>query len=74
MLADQWFPYFDASKTLEEDRAFDFLERPLGLRSIPRGTFPAVNVYQQGDAIVLTVRIGKAEQAKPRKIRIGAAE
>ncbi len=55
MLLDQWFPFFDVSKTLEEmDRVFDHMGRPLGLRSVPRGTFPAVNVYQQGDAVVLT--------------------
>ncbi len=95
MLVDQWFPFFDVSKTLEEmDRVFDHMGRPLGLRSVPRGTFPAVNVYQQGDAVVLKLDmpgvarenvdltvdkdtltiVGKAERAKPRKIRIAAAE
>jgi len=62
MLVDQWFPFFDVSKTLEEmDRAFDRMGRPLGLRSVPRGTFPAVNVYQQGDAVVLTAEVPGVE-------------
>jgi len=55
MLVDQWFPFFDVGKTLDEvDRAFGRMGRPLGLRSVPRGTFPAINLYQQDDAIVLT--------------------
>jgi HSP20 family protein len=55
MLVDQWFPFFDVGKTLDEvDRAFGRMGRPLGLRSVPRGTFPAINIYQQDDAIVLT--------------------
>ncbi|MGE5296692.1 MAG: Hsp20/alpha crystallin family protein [Solirubrobacterales bacterium] len=55
MLVDQWFPFFDVGKTLDEmDRAFGRMGRPLGLRSVPRGTFPAINIYQQSDAIVLT--------------------
>jgi len=31
--------------------------RPLGLRSVPRGTFPAFNIYQQDDAVVLTAEV-----------------
>jgi HSP20 family protein len=55
MLVDHWFPFFDVGKTLDEvDRAFGRMGRPLGLRSVPRGTFPAINLYQQDDAIVLT--------------------
>ena len=58
MLVNQWFPFFDVGKTLEEmDRAFGRMGRPLGLRSVPRGTFPAINVYQQDDAVVLTAEV-----------------
>ncbi len=58
MLADQWFPFFDVAKTLEEvDRAFDRIGRPLGLRSVPRGTFPPINVYEQDEAVVVTAEI-----------------
>ena len=54
MLLNRWYPYYDVSKTLDEmDRIFDAVNRPLGLRSVPRGTFPAVNVYNQGDKTVL---------------------
>lgn len=52
-MVDQWFPFFDVAKTLEEmDRALGRRGRPLGLRSVPRGTFPAINVYEQEDALV----------------------
>ncbi len=55
MFMDHWFPFFDMGKTLEEmDRVLGRMGRPLGLRSVPRGTFPAINIYQQDDAIVLT--------------------
>lgn len=54
---DRW-PFFDMDKTLEEmDRVFGTLGRPLGLRSVPRGTFPAMNLYDQDGALVLTAEI-----------------
>jgi HSP20 family protein len=58
MFVDQWFPFFDVGKTLEEmDRALSRMGQPLGLRSVPRGTFPAINIYEQGDAVVLTAEV-----------------
>lgn len=58
MLVNQWFPFFDVGKTLEEmDRVFDRVGRPLGLRSVPRGTFPAINVYRQDEAVLLTAEV-----------------
>jgi len=58
MVADPWFPFFDVAKTLEEmDRVFDGIGRPLGLRSVPRGTFPPLNVYEQDDAVVVTAEV-----------------
>jgi HSP20 family protein len=58
MTFETWSPFFDVQKTLDEmDRIFDGVERPLGLRSVPRGTFPAVNVYDRGDAAVLTAEM-----------------
>jgi len=58
MLLDRWFPFFDVDKTLEEiDRMFGVAGLPLGLRSVPRGTFPAVNIYDYGDSVVLTAEI-----------------
>jgi len=45
MLLDRWFPFFDVTKTLEEmDRMFGTSGSPLGLRSVPRGTFPATEI------------------------------
>jgi HSP20 family protein len=58
MLLRRWDPFFDVSKTLEEmDRIFNAANRPLGLRSVPRGTFPAINIYDQGDQTVLLAEI-----------------
>jgi len=58
MLLDRWFPFFDVDKTLEEiDRMFGTAGLPLGLRSVPRGTFPAVNIYDHGNSVVLTAEI-----------------
>jgi HSP20 family molecular chaperone IbpA len=82
MIFDPWSPFFDVQKTLNEmDRIFNVVGQPLGLRSVPRGTFPAINVYDRGNAAVLTaemnegvltVHIGKTEKAEPRRIAITA--
>jgi HSP20 family protein len=58
MLVDQLSPFFDVGKTLEEmDRVFNRMGQPLGLRSVPRSTFPAINVYGQDEGIVLAAKI-----------------
>jgi HSP20 family protein len=58
MLVDRWFPFFDVGKTLEEmDRMFGQMGQPLGVRSVPRGTFPAINIYEQDDGIVLMAEV-----------------
>jgi len=58
MLTDMWFPFFDVGKTLEEmDRMFGQVGQPLGLRSVPRGTFPAINIYEQDEKVVLMAEI-----------------
>lgn len=62
MLLDNWFPFFDVEKTLSEmDRMFDAVGRPLGIRSVPRGTFPAINVYNSRDEAVLVAEIPGVE-------------
>lgn len=62
MWFDNWSPFFDVGKTLEEmDRILDAVGRPLSLRSVPRGTFPAINVYDQGHATVLTAEVPGVE-------------
>lgn len=58
MLLNSWFPFFDVAKTLDEmDRMFSSPGAPTGLRSVPRGTFPAMNVYDRGDSVMLTAEI-----------------
>jgi HSP20 family protein len=58
MFTNSWFPFFDVAKTLEEmDRMFGRRGGPLGLRSVPRGTFPAMNIYDHGESIALTAEI-----------------
>ena len=58
MLFNNWKPFFDVAKTLEEfDRAFGSVSRPIDFRSVPRGTFPAINIYNQDDSEVMTAEI-----------------
>jgi len=58
MIIDRFFPFFDMSKTLDEmDRLFGSVGRPTSFRSVPRGTFPAINIYDQDDAVILTAEI-----------------
>ena len=58
MLLNNWSPFFDVAKTLEEfERMFGAAGRPIGLRSVPRGTFPPINIYNQGDTAILTAEI-----------------
>jgi len=58
MTIDRLFPFFDMSKTLEEmDRIFGSVGRPASLRSVPRGTFPAINIYDQDDSVILTAEV-----------------
>jgi HSP20 family protein len=58
MWFDQWSPFFDVDKTLDEmDRMLSGMGRPLEIRSVPRGTFPAINLYDQGVATVMVAEI-----------------
>jgi HSP20 family protein len=58
MWPESWSPFFDVEKTLNEmDRIFNAVGRPLHLRSVPRGTFPAVNVYDRGAEAVLVAEM-----------------
>jgi len=58
MLLDNWNPFFDVAKTLEEfDRVFGEVGRPIGLRSVPRGTFPPINIYNQDDKAILVAEV-----------------
>lgn len=58
MLLDNWGPFFDVAKTLEEfDRMFGGVGRPIGLRSVPRGTFPPINIYNQDNTAILAAEV-----------------
>lgn len=58
MMINRIFPYFDVAKTLDEmDRVLGSVGRPEGFRSVPRGTFPAINIYDHADHIVLTAEV-----------------
>lgn len=55
MLLSKRFPFWDIERTLDEmNRVFDVFGGPAGLRSMPTGTFPAINVYDAGDKLVVT--------------------
>lgn len=58
MLLNQWYPFFDVSKTFDEmDRFFGTVNRLSEFRSVPRGSFPSINVYDQEDKTVLVAEI-----------------
>ena len=58
MLLNSWNPFFDVAKTLEEfDRMFGTAGRPMGLRSVPRGTFPPINIYTKDDKAILVAEM-----------------
>ena len=58
MLLNNRFPFYDMDKMLDEvDRLFNVVNRPLGLRSVPRGTFPPINVYSKGEQTVVVAEV-----------------
>ncbi|RKY10766.1 MAG: Hsp20/alpha crystallin family protein [Planctomycetota bacterium] len=58
MLLESLNPFFDVAKTLEEfDRMFGAVGHPIGLRSVPRGTFPPINIYNKDDAVILIAEV-----------------
>lgn len=58
MLLDSWNPFFDVAKTMEEfDRFFGTADHPIGLRSVPRGTFPPINIYNEDDTTILLAEV-----------------
>lgn len=58
MFLDNWNSFFDMAKTLDEfDRMFGSMGRPIGLRSVPRGTFPPINIYNRDDKAILIAEV-----------------
>ena len=66
------FPFGDIERTLDEmNRVFDIFEGPLGLRSMPRGAFPAVNVYETEDQYLLRADVPGVD---PKDLDLSIAE
>lgn len=58
MLLTKRFPFWDIERTFDEmNRVFDAFGGPLGLRSMPRGAFPAINLYDRAEELVLTAEV-----------------
>ena len=58
MLLNQWYPFFDVSKTFDEmDRFFGTVNRLSEFRNAPQGTFPTINVYDHENQTVLVAEI-----------------
>lgn len=72
MLLSKRFPYWDIERTLDEmSRVFDTFSGPTGLRSMPVGTFPALNVYDAGDKLLVTA---EAPGVDPKDIELSVVE
>jgi HSP20 family protein len=58
MLLSKRLPFWDFEKAFSDmTKMFDAVEGPLSIRSMPRGTFPAINIYDNEKAILLTAEI-----------------
>ncbi|MEW6742663.1 MAG: Hsp20/alpha crystallin family protein [Planctomycetota bacterium] len=56
--SDPWSSFFDMTRIQDEmDRFFGAVERAVGLRSVPRGTFPTMNVYEESDSVLVTAEV-----------------
>jgi len=68
----QRFPLLDPERMLSEfSRVFDVFDGPLGLRSMPRWTFPAVNLYDDNKDLVLTAEL---PGVKPEELELSVVE
>ncbi len=58
MLLSKRTPFWDFEKAFNDmTKMFEAFEGPLSIRSMPRGTFPAINIYDNDSAILLTAEI-----------------
>lgn len=56
--------FFDIGKIHDEmDRLFGSFERSVGLRSVPRGTFPPMNVYEDTESLIITAEVPGVDPA-----------
>ncbi len=72
MLLSKRFPFWDVERTLDEmNRVFDAFSGPMGLRSMPAGTFPALNVYDAGDTLIVTAEVPGVD---PKDLELNVVE
>ena len=65
MLLNKWFPFNDIERTLDEmDRMFGSLSSPLALRSVPKGTFPAINIYDYNGRLIVRAEVPGVDPGK----------
>ncbi len=58
MLLTRRFPFTDLERMFDQvNQVFGAFGGPLGLRSVPAGAFPAINLYDAKDKLVLTAEI-----------------
>lgn len=58
-----WEPAYDIEKVYDEmDRILGTAEAALGLRSVPRGTFPMINVHESPEAMTLVCELPGLER------------
>jgi HSP20 family protein len=65
-------PFWNIERTMDEmNRMFDVFQGPLGLRSMPRGTFPAISVFENDDELILQAEVPGVD---PRELELTAVE
>jgi len=65
MLLTRRLPFWDMERMFDEmSQVFDTFGGPLGLRSVPAGAFPALNIYDAKDKLVVTAEIPGVDPAK----------
>ena len=58
MMLNNWNSLFDVTRTFNEiDTLFRGCDGPMALRHVPRGVFPAINLYEQDNGLVLTADV-----------------
>jgi len=65
MLLTRRLPFWDMERMFDEmSDVFGTMCGPLGLRSVPAGVFPALNVYDAKDKLIVTAEIPGVDPAK----------
>ena len=73
MLLTRRFPFTDLERMFDQvNQVFGAFGGPLGLRSVPAGAFPAINLYDAKDKLVLTAEIPGIDPAAIELTVLGA--